>query len=79
MHLMKAAFATSLFILGVVGGESKADIDSLCEGYSISNVVENGFTISAHLDLIGKGCHVYGPDVPKLKLLVEYETGEHAN
>lgn len=46
-----------------------------CKGYSVSNIIEEPFKVQADLDLIGDGCGVYGPDVAKLKVLVEYQTG----
>lgn len=66
-------------VLGVVtfdlvnGSIAPAKVDE-CQGYSVSNVVEEPFKVQADLDLIGQGCSVYGPDVAQLKLLVEYQT-----
>lgn len=56
--------------------ESALSIDQTCKGYSASNVVKHDRGLTADLDLIGKGCGVYGSDLPKLRLTVEYETGE---
>lgn len=46
-----------------------------CHGYSLSGVTETHSSITADLDLIGTGCGIYGPDIPKLSLTVEYQTG----
>lgn len=44
-----------------------------CPGYSASNVVQNGDTIIADLNLAGPGCNAYGYDLTDLKLFVQYE------
>ena len=44
-----------------------------CQGYAVQNPVNGQRSYSAQLDLRG-GCRIYGPDVPKLSLSVEYET-----
>lgn len=59
-----------------VSPDASTDRLASCDGYSVTKVTETDNGIEAHLDLIGKGCAVYGPDVPKLKLLVEHETSE---
>lgn len=52
------------------------DAQSVCPGYTASNVQasESGFT--ADLSLAGKACNVYGIDVADLSLTVEYQTAE---
>jgi hypothetical protein len=46
-------------------------------GYKAMNVQTNGSKLSADLVLAGKACNVYGEDIQKLKLEVQYETREH--
>lgn len=77
MHLSKLA-ALFLYIQHVyaINPDASADRLASCDGYSVTRVAETNKGIEAHLDLIGVGCAVYGPDVPKLKLLVEHETGK---
>jgi hypothetical protein len=53
----------------------KGDIDDSCWKYAVSDVVEVGSTIEAKLDFAGGDCSFYGPKVPHLKLLVEYQGG----
>jgi alpha-glucosidase len=48
-----------------------------CPGYKATNVQTNGSKLSADLVLAGQACNVYGEDVQKLKLEVQYETREH--
>lgn len=56
--------------------ESGLLVEKKCQGYSASNVVKHDRGLTADLDLIGEGCRIYGPDLPKLRLTVEYETGK---
>lgn len=49
-----------------------------CKGYSVANLRNNGFVVEADLDLIGDGCAAFSPDIPKLSLYVEYESGQYA-
>ncbi|KAI0160430.1 family 31 glycosyl hydrolase [Xylariaceae sp. FL1272] len=55
-------------------GSTAADPQSVCPGYTATNIVENrvgGFT--ADLVLAGDACNVYGTDIPELSLLIEYQ------
>ncbi|OAA74959.1 alpha-glucosidase [Akanthomyces lecanii RCEF 1005] len=45
-----------------------------CPGYHVVAAEDNGNTLTAQLRLSGKNCDVYGEDLPKLKLQVEYQT-----
>ncbi|KAJ6115282.1 hypothetical protein N7486_001060 [Penicillium sp. IBT 16267x] len=47
---------------------------SKCNGYSVYDIKESIFQLEANLQLIGEGCGIYGPDVPRLALSVTYET-----
>lgn len=47
-----------------------------CPGYHVIAAEDNGNTLTAQLRLSGKNCDLYGQDLPKLKLQVEYQTGE---
>lgn len=47
-----------------------------CPGYSASNVVDSGSSVTADLSLAGTACNIYGEDLKDLRLQVEYETGE---
>jgi alpha-glucosidase len=57
-------------------GPADKDISdySSCQGYSVRKLVQTKRRVEADLELIGSGCEVYGPDVPQLKLLVEWQT-----
>jgi hypothetical protein len=50
---------------------------SKCKGYKATNVRENQWGLTADLTLIGSGCGVYGDDLKKLALTVEYQSGEY--
>jgi alpha-glucosidase len=50
------------------------DAQTVCPGYSASNVKTSGTGLTADLALAGPACNVYGSDVEPLSLLVEYQT-----
>lgn len=49
-----------------------------CPGYTASNVrtTSGDSTLTADLTLAGPGCNVFGADLPKLALEVQYETSK---
>ena len=49
---------------------------SACPGYTATNIVDFGSTLTADLTLSGVACNTYGDDLNALNLLVEYQTGE---
>ncbi|KEY68038.1 hypothetical protein S7711_06950 [Stachybotrys chartarum IBT 7711] len=66
-------------VANALDADLEVDIDSSpdfakCRGYSVSSLTQGKWSLEADLDIIGDGCEVYGPDVAKLKLLVEYQT-----
>ncbi|KAF2812950.1 uncharacterized protein BDZ99DRAFT_568229 [Mytilinidion resinicola] len=52
------------------------DVQTVCPGYTASNVQTNDYGLSASLTLAGKACDVYGTDVESLSLNVEYQSAE---
>ena len=52
------------------------DAQTVCPGYIGSNVVRNSLGMTATLTLAGKACNVYGTDVEKLSLAVQYQSGD---
>ena len=46
-----------------------------CPGYHVVAAQDDGSTLTADLRLSGEPCNLYGEDLPKLKLQVEYQTG----
>lgn len=52
------------------------DAQTVCPGYTASNVQTSDTGLTADLNLAGAGCRVYGNDIENLTLTVEYqETG----
>lgn len=49
------------------------DAQTVCPGYTASNVQTSDTGLTADLDLAGAGCSVYGNDVENLTLTVEYQ------
>ena len=53
------------------------DAQTVCPGYTASNVVRTSLGLTADLSLIGgKACNVYGTDVLNLNLRVEYQSAD---
>ena len=50
------------------------DAQTVCPGYSASNVQYSGTGVTADLALAGPACNVYGTDIESLSLTVEYQT-----
>lgn len=53
---------------------SAPDVQSKCPGYMASKVKMSSTGLTAQLDLAGTACDVYGIDVHRLNLTVEYQT-----
>lgn len=49
------------------------DPQTVCPGYTASNVVSAGSRLAAQLSLAGRPCNVYGNDINELTLTVEYQ------
>ncbi|KAI5776670.1 glycosyl hydrolases family 31-domain-containing protein [Geopyxis carbonaria] len=47
-----------------------------CGGYAARNVRRSDTSLSADLKLVGKGCAVYGKDLERLRLEVNYDSNE---
>lgn len=52
------------------------DAQSVCPGYSASNVVRTISGLAATLNLAGKPCNIYGTDIDTLNLTVEYQSSD---
>ena len=52
------------------------DAQSVCPGYTASNVVRTPYGLTATLTLLGKACNVYGTDIETLNLTVQYQSAD---
>jgi alpha-glucosidase len=52
------------------------DAQTVCPGYTASNVVKNAYGFSASLSLAGQACNVYGTDVDSLNLKVQFQNAD---
>ncbi len=52
------------------------DAQSVCPGYTASNLVRTPFGLTATLELAGKACNVYGTDIETLNLTVQYQSAD---
>lgn len=75
MRLMHIAAAAAAFIDHGLASVPIDEYAASCLGYSATKINETSNGLEAELHLIGKGCSVYSPDVPALRLTVEYQSG----
>lgn len=68
--LLSSAASASASVLA-----PRADDSKKCPGYKVANVEQSERSLTAQLRLAGKPCNSYGKDLEKLKLTVEYQTG----
>ena len=52
------------------------DAQTVCPGYTASNVARTPYGLTAILTLAGEACNVYGTDVDTLNLTVEYQSAD---
>ena len=52
------------------------DAQTVCPGYKASDVVKGDLGFAATLSLAGDPCNVYGTDITKLNLTVEYQSDD---
>lgn len=52
------------------------DAQTVCPGYTASNVKYNQYGFTASLTLAGTACNVYGTDVQDLSLTVQYQSDQ---
>lgn len=55
------------------------DAQSVCPGYTASNVKESARGLTATLTLAGKPCNAYGTDVDSLEFSIEYLANDRLN
>jgi alpha-glucosidase len=63
-------------LLPNIQDQQAIDAQTVCPGYTASDVKENDFGLAASLTLAGKACNVYGTDVDTLTLTVEYQSAQ---
>lgn len=55
------------------------DVQTVCPGYTASNVQNSATGFMASLDIAGPDCTVYGNDIHNLTLTVEYQAADRLN
>lgn len=63
-------------ILPNIKDPEAVDAQSVCPGYSASNVVRTISGLTASLKLAGTACNLYGTDIETLNLTVEYQSAD---
>lgn len=72
--ILKKTAVVLLAFTGTFNIARSQNVDA-CPGYKAVNIQETDSSIEADLILAGAACNVYGLDLQKLKLEVNYETG----
>lgn len=52
------------------------DAQSVCPGYTATNVLRNALGLTATLTLAGPACNVYGNDINRLNLTVQFQSAD---
>jgi len=68
--LLAVALLSPQALAGLTPGVSK------CKGYTARDVQKHDSGLTADLELVGEGCEIYGKDLRKLRLEVNYENGK---
>lgn len=63
-------------ILPNIKDPEAVDAQSVCPGYSASNVIRTISGLTATLKLAGTACNLYGTDIETLNLTVEYQSAD---
>lgn len=63
-------------ILPNIKDPEAVDAQSVCPGYSASNIVRTKSGLTATLKLAGTACNLYGTDIETLNLTVEYQSAD---
>lgn len=58
---------------------SSDPVTKACSGYTASNVITTPTGLTADLQIAGPKCNVFGADIDRLKLLVNYDSGMPAS
>ena len=67
---------SGLNVLPNVKDPEAVPAQSICPGYTATNVRRTSAGLSADLNLAGPPCHAYGNDVANLSLTVEHQAGD---
>ena len=71
-----AAADVGATLLPNVYDPNATDAQTVCPGYTASNVTRTQYGLTAVLTLAGPACNVYGTDIDALNLTVEYQSAD---
>ncbi|MCJ1288350.1 hypothetical protein MMC26_007705 [Xylographa opegraphella] len=63
-------------LLPNIDDPNAADAQTICPGYTSSNVLRTPYGLTAILTLAGPACNIYGTDIETLNLTVEYQSSD---
>lgn len=66
-------------LLPNINDPEAVDVQTVCPGYTASNVQTTDSGLTANLDLAGTACNVYGNDIENLTLTIEYQDTDRLN
>ncbi|RDW89244.1 (trans)glycosidase-1 [Coleophoma cylindrospora] len=66
----------SVNLIPNINDPEAVDAQTVCPGYTASNVVRTPYGLTASLSLAGPACNVYGTDIEALNLTVEYQSSD---
>lgn len=70
---------TGATLIANIDDPEAVDAQSVCPGYTASNVITTDYGFTAILSLAGPACNVYGNDIESLQLTVEYQSEDRLN
>ncbi|KAL8942209.1 MAG: hypothetical protein Q9216_001785 [Gyalolechia sp. 2 TL-2023] len=63
-------------LLPNINDPDATDAQAVCPGYTATNVERTDFGLTATLNLAGPACNVYGTDIDRLNLTIEYQSAD---
>jgi alpha-glucosidase len=66
-------------LIANIDDPNAVNAQTVCPGYTASNVSSTKYGLTATLSLAGKACNAYGTDVSSLDLTVEYQAEDRLN
>ncbi|KAL9088678.1 MAG: hypothetical protein Q9159_002929 [Coniocarpon cinnabarinum] len=66
-------------VLPTVNNPQAVDAQDVCPGYTVTNVQQQQYGVTAQLNLAGPACSAYGNDVDMLDLTVQRQSGDRLN
>ncbi|MCJ1378847.1 hypothetical protein MMC17_001946 [Xylographa soralifera] len=76
LFTVPAAADSGVTLLPNINDPNATDAQTMCPGYTGSDVLRTPYGLTATLTLAGPACNVYGTDIGTLNLTVEYQSSD---